>query len=85
MPILKKEVELRLWPFIEEASMRNYRFGRRIRLPSTVAIKHQLLTLMLEDEIRAMPPGELFNEKASPALGMLRQLVGVQTPRDRAG
>ena len=65
--------------------MRNYRFGSKIRLPSTVAIKHQLLTLMLEDELRATPPDQLFDEKASPALGRLRRLVGVQTQGDRAG
>jgi hypothetical protein len=47
--------------------MRAHRFGSKIELPSTVAIKHQLLTMMFEDEIRAVPPGELFKENESAA------------------
>ena len=35
--------------------MFRHRFGRKLKLPSTAAIKHQLLLLMLEDEIRAIP------------------------------
>jgi hypothetical protein len=31
--------------------MRTHRFGRRIKLPSTIAIKHQIRTLMARDEI----------------------------------
>lgn len=31
--------------------MRTHRFGRRIKLPSTTAIKHQIRTLMARDEI----------------------------------
>jgi hypothetical protein len=50
--------------------MRTHRFGRKIRLPSTIAIKHQLRTLMARDEVekpatearadvfRAPPPNE---------------------------
>jgi hypothetical protein len=30
--------------------MRTHRFGRRIKLPSTIAIKHQIRTLMARDE-----------------------------------
>ena len=30
--------------------MRTHRFGRRIKLPSTMAIKHQIRTLMARDE-----------------------------------
>jgi hypothetical protein len=29
------------------------RFGRTLKLPSTRAIKHQILTLMLQDHLRA--------------------------------
>ena len=54
--------------------MRDHRFGRKIRLPATVAIKHELLTMMLDDEIRAIPPGGLFKEDESPALAMLQRL-----------
>jgi hypothetical protein len=68
----------------KEASMRDHRFGRKIKLPSTVAIKHELLTMMFEDEIRAIPPGERFKESQSPALAMLRQLgFGFPAPLER--
>jgi hypothetical protein len=50
--------------------MQNYRFGRKIKLPSTVAIKHELLMMMFEDEIRAIPPGGSFKENESPAFAM---------------
>jgi hypothetical protein len=33
--------------------MRTHRFGRKIKLPATIAIKHQIRTLMLEDGIKA--------------------------------
>jgi len=29
--------------------MRTYHFGRKLKLPSTIAIKHQLRKLMVED------------------------------------
>jgi hypothetical protein len=32
--------------------------------------------MMVEDEIRALPPGELFEKSASPALAMLQRLRG---------
>ena len=54
--------------------MRAHRFGNKIKLPSTLAIKHQLLTMMFEDEIRAIPTGGHFAENESPALAMLRRL-----------
>ena len=65
--------------------MRTHRFGSTIRLPSTAAIKQQLLTVMLENEVRATPAGVPFNEKDSSALGILRRLVGSQKQHDRAG
>jgi hypothetical protein len=33
--------------------MLTHRFGRKIKLPSTVAIKHQILKLMLQDCLKA--------------------------------
>jgi len=54
--------------------MKTQRFGRAIKLPSTHAIKHQLLTSMLEDEIRAVPAGSVFEPATSPALASLRKL-----------
>jgi hypothetical protein len=32
--------------------MRTHRFGRKIKLPSTIAIKHQLRQLMFEDAVK---------------------------------
>jgi hypothetical protein len=53
--------------------MRN-RFGRRLKLPSTRAIKHQILMLELEDEISAASPGNPFDQNGSVALARLRRL-----------
>ena len=61
--------------------MRTHRFGRKLKLPSTVAIKHQLLMMMLEDEIRAIPASGRFKDSESPALAMLRRLRGAPTAR----
>jgi hypothetical protein len=56
--------------------MLSQRFGRKLKLPSTAAIKHQLLFMMLEDEIRAIPAGRSFKPDASVALRLLRRLRG---------
>jgi hypothetical protein len=32
--------------------MHTYRFGKKIKLPSTIAIKHQIRKLMLEDLVK---------------------------------
>jgi hypothetical protein len=32
--------------------MRTLRFGRKLKLPSTIAIKHQIKKLMAEDKIK---------------------------------
>ena len=32
--------------------MHTHRFGKRIKLPSTIAIKHQMRKLMLEDLVK---------------------------------
>ena len=54
--------------------MQSRRIGNRIKLPSSIAIKHQLLMMMFSDEIRALSPGQAFKADESPALSMLRQL-----------
>lgn len=59
--------------------MQTQRFGRKINLPSTAAIKHQLLMLMLEDEIRAIPADGAFKPETSAALGKLRRLKKTDT------
>jgi hypothetical protein len=59
--------------------MLSHRFGRKLKLPSTAAIKHQLLMLMLEDEIRAVPAGS-FKADTSATLEKLRRLRTPPSP-----
>jgi len=33
--------------------MHTHRFGRKLKLPSTMAIKHGILSLMLQDQLKA--------------------------------
>ncbi len=63
--------------------MLSHRFGRKIKLPSTAAIKHQLLMLMLEDEIRAVPVGT-FKADTSATLGKLRRLKAAESTESAA-
>ena len=56
--------------------MKTHRFGQKIKLHSTRAIKHQTLTLMLEDEIRALHGNSVFQPDASPAIAALKKLRG---------
>jgi hypothetical protein len=65
--------------------MRGQCFGRKIKLPSTVAIKHQLLMMIFEDEIGAIPLGGTFNENKSPALAMLKRLRSSPLARHTSG
>lgn len=51
--------------------MKTRRFGL-IQPPSIFTITHQFLTRMLEDLIRFVPGGALFDQNASPALAVLR-------------
>ncbi len=37
--------------------MHTQRFGRRLKLASTVAIKHQIRKLILEDSVKTAEPG----------------------------
>ena len=37
----------------QELAMQTRRFGRRLKLPSTVAIRHEILQLMMQDELKA--------------------------------
>jgi hypothetical protein len=59
--------------------MKTHRFGQKIKIPSTRAIKHQTLALMLEDEIRALHGNSVFQPDASPTIAALKKLRG-QSP-----
>ena len=37
--------------------MDTHRFGRKLKLPSTIAIKHQIGKLMAEDEVKGAEAG----------------------------
>ncbi|ARP97912.1 hypothetical protein [Pseudorhodoplanes sinuspersici] len=51
------------------------RFGRKLKLPSTRFIKHQLLMMMLQDEILSSPSEKPFNAVKSPAIAKMRRLA----------
>ena len=42
--------------------MRTHRFGRKLKLPSTMAIKHGILRLMLQDELKRKPTAAKADE-----------------------
>jgi hypothetical protein len=51
--------------------MRTHRFGRKIKLPATIAIKHQLRKLMFEDSVKkaeAEARAEVFRGQPSEEL-----------------
>ena len=55
--------------------MRTHRFGRKLKLPSTIAIKHQIRMLMVEDALK------LKNVEAPGAeAGVGRELTGKAPP-----
>jgi len=48
--------------------MRTHRFGRKIKLPATIAIKHQIGKLMFEDAVKkaeAAATAEQFADKCA--------------------
>ena len=42
--------------------MYTHRFGRKLKLPSTVAIQHAILRLMVQDELKAQAPAAKAGE-----------------------
>jgi hypothetical protein len=42
--------------------MYTHRFGRKLKLPSTVAIQHAILRLMVQDELKAQAPAAKAEE-----------------------
>ena len=51
--------------------MRTHRFGRKIKLPATIAIKHQLRKLMFEDAVKKAEAGA----SAEATRGQLREEI----------
>ena len=54
---------------LQERPMRTHRFGRKIKLPATIAIKHQLRKLMFEDAVKKAEAGA----RAEAIRGQLRE------------
>ena len=46
--------------------MRTHRFGRKLKLPATIAIKHQIHRLMFEDSVKANLADSRENAEAIP-------------------
>ena len=62
--------------------MHTRRFGRKLKLPSTVAIQHAILRLMVQDELKAQAPAA--KQKRSSLLtghGPAETLNGMRLPR----
>ena len=54
---------------LQEHPMRTHRFGRKIKLPATIAIKHQIRKLMFEDAVKKAEAGA----RAEAIRGQLRE------------
>ena len=52
-----------------EYAMRTHRFGSKLKLPSTIAIKHQIRKLMFEDSVEKAEAGA----RAEAIRGQLRE------------
>jgi hypothetical protein len=61
--------------------MRTHRFGRKVKLPATIAIKHQIRMLMAQDEVKKAE-AELIEQSARRAVrdGALSGLPLVAAP-----
>jgi hypothetical protein len=55
----------------QEYAMRTHRFGRKLKLPSTIAIKHQIKKLMFEDSVEKAEAGA----RAEAIRGQLREKI----------
>jgi hypothetical protein len=53
--------------------MRTHRFGRKIKLPATIAIKHQIRKLMFEDAVKTAESGARARARAEAIRGQLRE------------
>ena len=65
--------------------MHAHRFGRKLKLPSTVAIKHEILRMMSQDELKAQAPAAQADEDlVAHGRGAAVALNGIETPRRNA-
>ncbi len=58
------------------------RFGRKLKLPSTRSIKHQLLMMMLQDELLFSFSNRPFDAAHSPAIAKMRRLAAERSKMD---
>ena len=49
--------------------MRTHRFGRKVKLPSTIAIKHQIRQMMLDDLVKEAEAAARAETIRSPGEG----------------
>ena len=59
--------------------MHTHRFGRKLKLPSTIAIKHEILRMMLQDEIKAQAAAESHEELVAQRLSAAEELSSIDT------
>jgi hypothetical protein len=61
--------------------MHTHRFGRKLKLPSTMAIKHGILSMMLQDELKAQTlAAEADEVVVAHGRGAAEPLNGIETP-----
>ena len=62
--------------------MQTHRFGRKLKLPSTMAIKHGILSKMLQDELKAQAlAAEADEDLVAHGRGAAEALNGIETTR----
>jgi hypothetical protein len=61
---------------LREDAMRTHRFGRKIKPPATIAIKHQIRRLMLDDALKQAEVAA----RAESIRGQLREETGSLVP-----
>jgi hypothetical protein len=57
--------------------MYTHRFGRKLKLPSTIAIKHGILSMMLRDELKAQT---LAAKDGLPSGLFLKETINAPAP-----
>jgi glutamate dehydrogenase/leucine dehydrogenase len=55
--------------------MRTHRFGRKIKLPATIAIKHQIRKLICADSAKKVEAGAIAEAARGPLREETRSLV----------